>query len=186
MKNNIESILLHLDQNSSFNILNKSKFKVLKLNNSHNFKFKLGEENLENRNNFNNDGSQELNKDLINKNNLLISNENNSINKKNNNFIMDKVKSRITKKTICNKLDLNGIQLKKSKTLFSNNKKGKLLSKTQIVKINENNCNIDKMYETVSKNKTIIIPKTQLRYIKVPGFCEDFVCKKILLKLLNK
>ena len=35
-------------------------------------------------------------------------------------------------------------------------------------------------------NKSVIIPKTQLRIIKVPGFCSDFVCKKNTLYTIKQ
>ena len=38
--------------------------------------------------------------------------------------------------------------------------------------------------KTYSKN--FFIPKTQLRIIKVPGFCSDFVCKKNTIKTIKQ
>ena len=37
---------------------------------------------------------------------------------------------------------------------------------------------------TFSKN--LFIPKTQLRVIKVPGFCNDFICKKNTIKTIKQ
>ena len=51
-------------------------------------------------------------------------------------------------------------------------------------KINLSDINtLNRVYKL--KNK-IIIPNTQLRIIKVPGFCSDFVCKKNTLKIIKQ
>ena len=48
---------------------------------------------------------------------------------------------------------------------------------------NENNNGIN---ENKKKTKKNLMPKTQLRVIKVPGFCVDFVCKKNTLKIIKQ
>ena len=45
---------------------------------------------------------------------------------------------------------------------------------------------IQKKNNNNTKKNNNIIPKTQLRIIKVPDFCSDFICKKHTCKVIKK
>jgi hypothetical protein len=93
-------------------------------------------------------------------------------NKPKNNLIEDIQDSKIS--------NLNPIQ-RKSHVSFKKLEKSKISNLTVIEKHNSNSSDIS--YQKIENSKTnfkknIFIPKPQLRIIKVPGFCSDFVCKK--------
>ena len=93
-------------------------------------------------------------------------------NKPKNNLIEDIQDSKIS--------NLNPIQ-RKSHVSFKKLEKTKISNLTVIEKHNSNSSDIS--YQKIENSKTnfkknIFIPKPQLRIIKVPGFCSDFVCKK--------
>ena len=49
---------------------------------------------------------------------------------------------------------------------------------------NKSNTDVPMINKAVSKS--LFIPKTQLRVIKVPGFCNDFICKKNTIKTIKQ
>jgi len=107
----------------------------------------------------------------------------NLINKINNNHLMNTV--ILNKKNVNLKTQLSSINKKnpnKSKVKISNTsakydrRKSNLSNKSGLL-----NRNI-----SIKFGKTITIPKTQLRIIKVPGFCSDFVCKKNTFKTIKQ
>ena len=92
-------------------------------------------------------------------------------NKPKNNLIEDIQDSKIS--------NLNPIQ-RKSHVSFKKLEKTKISNLTVIEKHNSNSSDIS--YQKIENSKTnfkknIFIPKPQLRIIKVPNFCSDFVNK---------
>ena len=63
-----------------------------------------------------------------------------------------------------------------------------VMSSRTVNNIRVKNSNFDDMNRTFTSKfrQTLIIPKTQLRVIKVPGFCSDFVCKKNTLYTIKQ
>ena len=174
----------------SFSKLNKtidyklqSKYKINKK-----IKFKVDDE-FENKSNCYNEENSIIINDLSNKENFILSDKLNTF--KQNNYITNsklvyqgnkKKNSLFQKNNIDNtikKIDLKQSTINRGETVMS--------SRT-VNNIRVKNSNFDDMNRTFTSKfrQTLIIPKTQLRVIKVPGFCSDFVCKKNTLYTIKQ
>ncbi len=109
--------------------------------------------------------------------------ENNLINRIKNNPLMNTV--ILNNNNLNMKGKLSNISTKKpnkpkikksSKSAMFDREKSDISNKSRLL-----NRNI-----SIKFGKTISIPKTQLRIIKVPGFCSDFVCKKNTCKTIKQ
>ena len=204
-KSNFESIfpmVSNMEINTSFNLFNQNKS---------NFQFqKKNIKNDENSPAFNTSGEAN-NKDNVEhaspkENNFFLSNEfftrkTKSKDVKTTNTLLyrgvgkssvvNKIHNRISKlDTIISNDDLNLIKQKSGnlyhnikgvqKTIISNksnfmDKHKSLLSNQSLIKTNTQNL-----------RRNLIIPKTNLRVIKIPGFLSDFVCKKNTVKTIKQ
>ena len=84
-----------------------------------------------------------------------------------------------------NFIESNNKKIYNSKTnnnLNNNNKTNYNINKSKSNNINiknyNNNSNNNNNNNNINNNNKIQIPKPQLRMIKVPSFCSDFICKK--------
>ena len=204
-KSNFESIfpmVSNMEMNTSFNLLNQNK---------NNFQFQKKIKNDENSPAFNT-SVEANNKDNVEhgispkENNFFLANEFFSRKPKSKDIkttstllyrgagkssIVNKIHNRISKlDTIISNDNINLIKQKSGnlthnikavqKTVISNkynffDKHKSVLSNQSLIKTNTQNL-----------KRNIIIPKTNLRVIKIPGFLSDFVCKKNTIKTIKQ
>ena len=204
-KSNFESIfpmVSNMEMNTSFNLLNQNK---------NNFQFQKKIKNDENSPAFNT-SVEANNKDNVEhgispkENNFFLANEFFSRKPKSKDIkttstllyrgagkssIVNKIHNRISKlDTIISNDNINLIKQKSGnlthnikavqKTVISNkynffDKHKSVLSNQSLIKTNTQNL-----------KRNIIIPKINLRVIKIPGFLSDFVCKKNTIKTIKQ
>ena len=168
----------------SFSKLNKTiDYKSNKTNKK--IQFKCDEE-YENKSNYYNEENSIIVNDLSNKENYILSDKCNTI--KNNNFLNNfKLTHKTQKKNSLfynnnlenkiKKIDLKQLTITKSEVAMSSRTVNNIRVKS--------NFDVNRTF-TSKFRKNLIIPKTQLRIIKVPGFCSDFVCKKNTLYTIKQ
>ena len=176
MKNNLDKHFVNLSNLSCSN--NKSK---------------IDEESSEYKSNHFNNENMIFNK-LIGSINSMKLTRNKSNLLKQNNYILQKEDNKRRKSKEAVVLLYQG-KRNSIKSLFNNNIKNynKKIQNNKFKAITNNN--IENQINTtlneirtlnIKKKKNIIIPKTQLRIIKVPGFCSDFICKKNTYQILKQ
>ena len=204
-KNNINSIFPNLnsiDNNVSFKF-NKN---LNKIHSSQNIKFPKTEEKSDSQIFFNNNDLSENNKELNNskneiyhrhtvKNNFLVNNDFIGQRRmKNDNFtktLLHRPKGSSLFKNI-NLNDMipknNFVRLKTTKFITDKSISPRAkYSSNSILSGNESGLRKKKKNNNNKiKNYNIYIPKTQLRVIKVPGFCSDFICKKNTFRTIKQ
>ena len=87
-----------------------------------------------------------------------------------------------------NILTNNAVSYERQKSGFYTNNNGiKISQRKSMNSVGTSNLDsksdLNLLHKSTKKN---LMPKTQLRVIKVPGFCVDFVCKKNTLKIIKQ
>ncbi len=157
--------------------------------------FQIGNENFENKSVNSFDENFMINHNSSNKDISIHSNDKLTVPKNNyllNSDIIQKKESKKNDPKITNTLlykftgnhNLFGTNINQKKNIKLNT----IISTRNFFrnskKINLSDINtLNRVYKL--KNQ-IVIPKSQLRIIKVPGFCSDFVCKKNTLKIIKQ
>jgi len=192
-KKNVEifiSNLSNIENNTSSNLIkNKlndnykgSKAKTIKFNIEH----KKYEYNKD-------DDSPIINKASTAKVNFSNSNNHNDLLK--NNFFLNDANTKITKSLLFRggKNNNQTIDIVNSSDEKTEDKKNNIYNKVKgkkktIIKYKNsmNNENMSFIKIPKKNKKKILIPKTKLRVIKIPGFCSDFVCKKNILYTIKQ
>ena len=187
-------------------IFNLPEFKIMKsnidkyFNNASNISYlnnNIEEDSSEIKSNNNNTDENFIFNKLIGsiKSMKVLKNRNNIL-RKNNNFILQKDNLKNNRRKSKETVVLLYQGKRNSIKSFLNNNTKNYNKTIQINKLNElSNNNIENQINktfndirtlNVKNKKKIIIPKIQLRYIKVPGFCSDFICKKNTYQILKQ
>ena len=184
----IESLFSNLNDNNEVNYFHKNLSNISEIHNSS--IIKNNEEKSDIQININNDDNYIIPK----KENNILENNKGKFLKKDNflkvDFFKERSKSKeqksikkvILKKNISSSL-LKTVNLKNN--IFG--KKNSLISESALFERKKNLISRSSIFQRKSIfNNNMLMPKIQLRVIKVPDFCRDFVCKKNTFKIIKK